>query len=510
MSQDSSGHPAAMGHYDVAIVGYGPTGAVLANLLALCGLQVLVVEREGGIYPLPRAVHFDDETMRVFQTIGIADALRQKVRLNPGMRFVDVDGTLLLDWPRPQETTRHGWNASYRFHQPDLEALLRRSVQTHPNITVRTKTELLRLTQKSDHVALQCHDLACGVTSHATASYVVGCDGARSMVRRQMGVVMEDLGFRQSWLVVDVLLRREMPELGDHSVQFCDAKRPMTYCRSPQNRRRWEITMQAGETAAEMTDPDRVWQFLSRWITPDDAQIERSVVYTFESALAETWRKHRLLLAGDAAHLTPPFLGQGMCSGIRDAANLAWKLALQVKGRGACGMLDSYGPERSPHMRAYVETAIQLGQVINSVDGESGTSGGGAGADEKSKMASIAPGIGGAAAACFGVAPGPHAGRLFGQPLLDRGRRMDDVCGYRPIVITRAPVLAGAGDGPRAASALGPVFLNAQSEPALAVELAALQVNAVVIRPDRYILATAVSDADVRDLTGLEFPSPLS
>ena len=508
MAQGVSGNLAAIEHYDVAIIGYGPTGAVLANLLALCGLQVMVVERERGIYPLPRAVHFDDETMRVFQTVGIADALRQKIRLNPGMRFVDGDGTLLLDWPRSQESTQHGWNASYRFHQPDLEVLLRQAVQSHPNITVRTEMELLRLEQRPDYVTLQCHDLASGMTSRATASYVVGCDGARSAVRQAMGVTMEDLGFRQSWLVVDVLLRREMPELGDHSVQFCDAERPMTYCRSPKNRRRWEITMQAAETAAKMTDPDRVWQLLSRWITPKDAQIERSVVYTFESALAGTWRKDRLLLAGDAAHLTPPFMGQGMCSGIRDAANLAWKLALTLKGRGASGLLDSYCQERSPHMRAYIQTAIKLGYLINSIDGGSGSVQAGDVADKSPKMASIEPGLGKAAAICFGAVPGRHTGRLFGQPLLGGRHRMDDLCGYRPVVVSRAP-LPTAGRASDPGSALGPVFLDAQSEPALEAELAALQVNAVLVRPDRHILATAVSDAEINALAGLEFPSPL-
>lgn len=508
MGQGVSGNLAAIKHYDVAVIGFGPTGAVLANLLAICGLQVLVIERECGIYPLPRAVHFDDETMRVFQTIGIADALRQKIRVNPGMRFVDGDGTLLLDWPRPQETTQHGWNASYRFHQPDLEVLLRQAVQSHPNITVKTEMELLHLGQKSDHVSLQCLAGDSGLTSRMTASYVVGCDGARSSVRQAMGVSMENLGFRQSWLVVDVLLYREMPELGDHSVQFCDAERPMTYCRSPKNRRRWEITMQAGESAGEMTDPDRVWQFLSRWITPDDAQIERSVVYTFESALAETWRKDRLLLAGDAAHLTPPFMGQGMCSGIRDAANLAWKLALTLKGRGASGLLDSYGQERSPHMRAYIETAIKLGYLINSIDGASGPAQAGDAADKSPKMASIAPGLGGAAAVCFGIAPGQHTGRLFGQPLLVGGRRMDDLCGYRPVLISRTP-LPAAGGASEPVSALGPVYLDAQSEPALEAELSALQVNAVLVRPDRHILATAETDAEITALAGLKFPSPL-
>ena len=505
--------------YDVAIVGYGPTGAVLANLLAICGLRVLVLEREVGIYLLPRAVHFDDETMRVFQTIGIAEALCHKIRVNPGMQFVDKAGEMLLDWPRPQKITQQGWHASYRFHQPDLEVLLRQSLHSRSNVTVKTATEMLGLTQKPDQVAIQCRDIASGKLFAETACYVVGCDGARSTVRAAMGAVMEDLGFNQSWLVVDVLLKREMPELGDHSVQFCDVERPMTYCRSPQNRRRWEITMQPGETAQDMTDPDRVWHFLSRWITPEDADLERSVVYTFQSALAENWRKDRLLLAGDAAHLTPPFMGQGMCSGIRDAANLAWKLTLELRGQAAPELLDSYTQERRPHMQAYIETAIDLGHLINSIDRGNAEAPEADRPQDTSKMASITPCLGEAGARCFDLPNSPQCGKLFGQPSLgqpviktdqlkkqpsDAPQKLDDCAGYRPVLIARKPLKSAwiAGQGP--------LFLDAQTHPALSAALDSLGVNAVLIRPDRYILATATSDLEISALANADVPSPLA
>ena len=488
-------------HYDVAIIGFGPTGAVLANLLALCGVRVLVVEREAGIYPLPRAVHFDDETMRVFQTVGIADTLSQKVRVNPGMRFIDANNHILLDWPRPRELTPQGWHASYRFHQPDLELLLRQAARGRDTITVKTETKMVALSPASDHVLLHCYDRARNRWFEVSACYVVGCDGARSPVRRAMGVEMEDFGFKQSWLVVDVLLKRAMPKLGDHSVQFCDAERPMTYCRSPENRRRWEITMRPGETANYMTDPDRVWQFLSRWITPKDAELERTAVYTFESALAKQWHQDRLLLAGDAAHLTPPFMGQGMCAGIRDAANLAWKLALKLRGQAPVSLLDSYSAERRPNMRAYIETAIDLGYLINSIDRDNLQQLNGVGTQKNRKMASISPGLGLAGARCFGLLPSARCGELFGQPQLSGHGRADDYVGYRPVLISRVPCATTLHQGQ-------PVQLNAQSEPSLKTALDELDVAGVLIRPDRYILATAASQKELAPLAQIDFGTP--
>ncbi len=173
--------------FDVAVIGYGPTGATLASLLAQCGLSVAVIEREAQIYHLPRAVHFDDEVMRVFQTVGIADELTKKVRLNPGMRFVDSDGNLLLDWPRPQGTGPMGWNSSYRFHQPDLEELLRRAFESHARAHVFDRCEVTALEEEQDTIRLSCIDRRDGSDRTLSAKYVVGCDGARSFMRRSRG-----------------------------------------------------------------------------------------------------------------------------------------------------------------------------------------------------------------------------------------------------------------------------------------------------------------------------------
>lgn len=485
--------------FDVAIIGYGPTGATLANLLAQCGVTVAVIEREAEMYHLPRAVHFDGETMRVFQTVGIADELRPMVRVNPGMRFVDADGDLLLDWPRPQETGPQGWHASYRLHQPDLETLLRRKLAQSDNATLLANTELKALTETGDAVTLTCLNRQTGAETRLRAGYVVGCDGARSLVRRTLDTGMQDLGFDERWLVVDLLLKRDRPDLGDHSIQFCEPDRPMTYCRSPANRRRWEITVHDDETDADVTRPDRIWQFLSRWIGPEDAELERSAVYTFRSAIAETWRSGRVMIAGDAAHLTPPFMGQGMCAGIRDAANLGWKLALCAQGRAEPDLLNSYQAERHPNVFAFISTAVRLGGLINTLDRAAALAMASQGAHGATRMETIAPPLGFSDLCGIVTRQTPHLGHLSEQPILADGARLDDATGYAPVLITRA-------DAP--ANANLPV-LSAGQHPALNAMLDNLSANAALIRPDRYLAGTASTETEIRALAAMALPSPI-
>lgn len=487
---------------EVAIVGYGPTGATLANLLAKCGVKVAVIEREAEMYHLPRAVHFDGETMRVFQSAGIADDLNCKVRVNPGMKFVDPDGTLLLDWPRPQEIGRQGWHASYRLHQPDLEQLLRDKLTTRAGVEVLTSTEVLSVQEDKDGVTLKCRNTPDETQITVQATYLVGCDGARSLVRRAIGAGMEDLGFDERWLVVDMLLKRDRPDLGDHSVQFCDSIRPITYCRSPGIRRRWEITVLKDETDDEVTQEMRIWQFLAPWIGPKDAELERSAVYTFRSAVAQNWRKDRLLIAGDAAHLTPPFMGQGMCAGIRDASNLAWKLALVVKGQARADLLDSYQSERAPNARTFIETAMRLGGLINALDRESALKQADQNPTGGARMASIAPPLGASDLPGFVDRATPHQGHLFSQPMLGDGTLLDDVAGYGPALILRKPL-------PEEVSSVVPV-LDGETHPNLINALDELATNAVLIRPDKYIAASAITPKEIAALATLNFPSPLS
>lgn len=474
--------------HDVAIIGCGPTGATLANLLAMRGLDVLILDRESAIYHLPRAVHFDDEVMRVFQEVGIADDLAQRVHINPGMKFVDDDGQLLLDWPRPQEITPHGWHASYRLHQPDLEQLLRTKLDLHASATFLPNQNVITLDQSEQSVSLICEDRVTNKRTQHKARYVVGCDGANSITRDAIGAEMEDFGFNERWLVVDVLLKHPRPDLGDHSIQFCNPDRPMTYCRSPGIRRRWEITVKDTESDDEITAPDRVWQFLLRWITRDDADLERVAVYTFKSQIARDWRVGRVMIAGDAAHLTPPFMGQGMCTGIRDAANLAWKLAAVVQGKAKDDLLNSYGTERRPHARAYVEGAIRLGGLINSLDRDRALEMASAQADGRAKMRSIMP--------VLGESPVMHSnssvgvpicvGRPFAQVQLSGGLRFDEAVKGHHVIVSRAPIECG--------NVADVICLNAHDHPAFHAELDALDADCVWVRPDKYVAGIGSDD----------------
>lgn len=490
-----------MEEFDVAIVGYGPTGATLAHLLGACGLKVLVLEREGAAYHLPRAVHFDAEVMRVFQWIGIAEAVEPLTFRHPGMRFVDAQGNLLLDWPRPQEIGPHGWRSNFRFHQPELEQVLRDRLPSRPTVTIRTRSDLFLVEDRGDAVDLRYEDMSCGKVRRVRARYVVGCDGARSLVRRFIESGMEDYGFHERWLVIDVILNKDKPELGDHSVQYCVPERPATYVRCPGSRRRWEITVQPGEDANEISRPERVWHLLSPWLTPNEAVLERTAVYVFHSLVAEDWRKGRLLLAGDSCHQTPPFMGQGMCAGIRDAANLYWKLALicrdKVAGEAAERLLDSYESERKPNAREYIQTAVRLGGLINTVGTEAALRAALPGTGGAARMESIAPPLG------AGLGAGDKAGRLFGQPRLNDGRLMDEVWPHQWAVVAEADLVEGLILPP------GMALVTTATSADAVQHLARLDARAVVLRPDRYTFGAAANQAELSALLAQALPSPV-
>jgi 3-(3-hydroxy-phenyl)propionate hydroxylase len=474
--------------YDVAIVGCGPAGATLANLLALRGLSVLVLDREADIYRLPRAIHFDGESMRVFQAVGIADQLAPDLFVAPGMRFVAADGDLLLDWSRPTGLGPQGWHASYRFHQPTLETLLRQRMARQPGVDFRLRHEVFSVEQADDAVTVRLEDMTSGRLLHTRARYVVGCDGARSTIRRFMGTELEDLQSHERWLVVDVLLQRERPDLGDYSVQFCDPARPATYVRGPGSRRRWELMLLPGEDTAEMSRPEVIWRLLSRWITPAEAVLERPAVYTFHSVVARGWRRGRLLIAGDAAHQTPPFLGQGMCAGIRDASNLGWKLADVVHGESDHALLDTYESERSPHVREFIETAVRLGSVIQTTDPK-------AARRRNAEMRATQPVF---TTPSPPLGPGLHdgqppAGHVGEQPVLADGTRLDDRVGYGVALLVDPDWPDGQAAG------IADRVTRVQADTPSALDwLQRMGARAVLLRPDRYVAGIA------NDRPGLE------
>ncbi len=351
----------------IAIVGYGPVGATMANLLGARGVRTVVFERETAVYPLPRAVHVDGEVMRVFQSIGLHDQIIPDTAPIDGMRFLDRRGRTLF-----QGYTRHqpyGFPASTMVYQPRLEDALRAGAARYPCVDVRLGHEVMAVTQDGDGVTLRVHDhdhaRAGGRTYEVLAREAVGCDGAHSLARKQAGIPLRDLGFHQPWLVVDTLLKGDLP-LPTVSQQICDPARPVTFVPSAGAHRRWEFRLRAGERREEMERPERVRSLLATRarIDPDSVEVIRATVYTFHALLAARWRDRRVFLLGDAAHQMPPFLGQGLCAGIRDAHNLAWKLHLVLRGAAAPALLDSYQQEREPHVRSIIRLAVWAGRVV--------------------------------------------------------------------------------------------------------------------------------------------------
>ena len=446
--------------YDVGILGHGPVGALLANLLGQAGLHVGVFERDTAIHPLPRAVHFDGEVMRIFQSVGLAERIAEAARSSSkGMHFVNPDGRTLMvrrgiDGPGP-----HGWAGNWYFHQPELEAILREGVARFPNVEV--------------HLGCDIADIG-----EIDARYIVGCDGARSLVRRAIGSRQRDLGLHQPWLVVDLLCdpaSSRVTALPDHTVQLCDPARPMTVVHVGGKRRRWEIMLMPGDDPARLTEPGVFWPMMTRWLGPADAMLERAAVYTFHSVVQEGWRKGQLLLAGDACHQTPPFLGQGMCAGMRDASNLGWKLAMVLKGDADQALLDTYESERLPHVRAFIELAVKLGAVLQETDP--------AAAAERDRrfeagaetfdfpQPQLGPGF-------RDDGPSP-VGTIFPQPRLADGRLMDEAIGQRFAIVGDTALLA-----PRRPDA---VLLPGVGADWLAQHGA----RAAILRPDRYVSALA-------------------
>ena len=485
--------------FDVAIIGYGPAGATLANLLGQSGLSVLVLEKEAGIYPLPRAIHFDGEVMRIFQSAGLRQEIEAISRPGlKGMHFVNAKGETLLIRGGTTAQGPHGCASNYYFHQPELEQVLRDGSGRFASVQVRLRHEVTQITEAADHVRLSVTDLQGGSISEVRARYVVGCDGARSMVRKLLGSAMHDLGLCQPWLVFDVILKDNAPDLPDHTVQHCDPARPMTWCNVTGNRRRWEIMLMPGDDPAQLVQPATLWELVGRWMKPEHADIERAAIYTFHSLIAQSWRKGRLMLAGDSAHQTPPFLGQGMCAALRDVSNLAWKLQAVLQGGASEALLDTYESERSPHVHAFIDLAVQLGDVIQATDPEKARE-----RDAKFKAGKpeifefpsprLGPGV------LYGnTAP---VGQPFPQPMLSDGQLLDLHIGNRFAVIGRPALLDAVSDETKALWQRSNVVVMATQEPTLLDWLDSHGAGATMLRPDRYILGLASTSVELDAVT---------
>ena len=357
---------------DVAIIGYGPTGQMLALLLGEKGYRVAVFERWPTLYPQPRAVHYDHEIARVFQAAGIAETLASVVESGGVYEWRNALGETLLsfDW---SEQSVSGWPSSTMFSQPQLETILDSSVKGLPGVTVYQGWEAEHVEQTQDAVQLQIRKQVVTTSGEllpaedrlsVRSRYVIGADGANSFLRQHMHTSLTDLGFLFDWLVVDVIPQKPR-EWNPPNVQVCDPSRPTTVVSGGKGRRRWEFMRLPEESVEELNNAETAWQLLAPWdITPQNATLERHALYTFRARWAGSWCDGRFLLAGDAAHQMPPFAGQGMCAGVRDAVNLAWKLDLVLSGQAEESLLDSYTSERLPHVQSTIQFSVDLGRII--------------------------------------------------------------------------------------------------------------------------------------------------
>ncbi|HZG92289.1 MAG TPA: bifunctional 3-(3-hydroxy-phenyl)propionate/3-hydroxycinnamic acid hydroxylase [Pseudonocardia sp.] len=493
----------------VLVVGAGPTGLVTALLLARHGIAGTVVDRHPAAWPQPRAVHLDDEAVRVLQQVGVHDGFAAISRPAAGLRLLDARLRPFAVFRRDAGPGPHGHPPANLFDQPDLEALLRAAAARHPLLTLRDGVTLTGLDDL--RATLRTGD----ATEQVDAAAVLGCDGADSTVRRMIGSRLRDVGHAERWMVLDVRCARGPAHWGGVD-QVCDPARAATFLHVGRDRYRWEFRLRPGETAADLASGDRLAALVAPWLggAPADGwEVLRSAEYTFRAAVADRWRRGRVLLLGDAAHLSPPFIGQGLGAGLRDAHNLAWKLAAVLHGHADDRLLDSYQAERAPHATATVRTAVRVGRAMT----------GGAGAAAALRRPVVAGLLrmpGAEARALAGLTtrhpPGPavdrrrHRGDLAGtvcpQPTVRVAgvpTRLDDVLGpgyallhvgvVDPALRARARAVGARTvrlGGPPAVAGADTVITD---DGTLTAWLAAGRTGAVLLRPDRVVRAAGRS-----------------
>ena len=343
---------------DVVVVGAGPCGLTIANLLGLSGVSVIVLEKNESTVREPRAVSIDDESLRTMQAVGLIADVTSRAMLDYGSLYVGATGKSFA-FVHPA-TREFGYPRRNAFHQTILEDQLWRGLDRFPNVALHFRHELIGLEQSGEHVdiGVQAPD---GGRRAIRSAYVIACDGARSTVRTQLDIPMFGHTYRERWFIVDI---ENTKDVYRHTRVMCDPVRPGITLPGPGGTRRFEFRLKAGETEEDMLRENIVRALMSQAGPDGDAKIRRKVVYVFHARMAARWREGRVFLAGDAAHLSPPFAGQGMNSGVRDAHNLAWKIAAVLQGRLGQGALDSYETERRPHAWALILMAVRMGRVF--------------------------------------------------------------------------------------------------------------------------------------------------
>jgi 2-polyprenyl-6-methoxyphenol hydroxylase-like FAD-dependent oxidoreductase len=482
---------------DVLIVGMGPVGATLALLLAKRGRAVTLLERQPAPYGLPRAVHIDDGAARVLQAAGVGAVFGDHSHPTDEYEWRNAEGVTLLRLGN-QRTSTDGWPSSSMIHQPTIEGALNDEALSNSSIDVHRGETVTALQQDAARVTVTSVDSA-GVETARSARFVVGCDGAHSVVRAQTNMSTVDLGFFFDWLIVDVVLDTQR-EFKPQNLQVCDPLRPTTAVSGGPGRRRWEFMCLPGEDSSAMNDTATAWRLLEPWdVRPDNAKLERHAVYRFQAMWVNDWRKGRVFVAGDAAHLMPPFAGQGLCSGLKDVMNLAWKLDHALRREAVTPdvdlLLDSYQSERTPHVKGAIELSVALGKIICVPDP----------AEAAERDAAMAPMAAGGATTPPPPPPpitegfiSPQfalAGRTFPQSVVS-GARSDDLFGRRWKLVTLTAATAAAEF-----ESIGDVVPldqhHGQVDATISDWFAEHDVVAAVVRPDSIVFGAAAEPSQI-------------
>lgn len=483
----------AVRHVPVVIVGAGPTGVTAATLLAQYGVHCLILDRWPGVYPQPRAVHLDDEIYRVLARLGVADEFAAISRPMLGLRLLDRRFRVLAEFTRDTSRSANGFPQANMFDQPELEALLRTNLGRYPNAQLCGNAEVLAVAERDGQISVTFSDRSTGQLHGVDTDYLLGCDGANSTVRAQIGSTMQDLNFEQRWLVADISSNADLRQW-DGAHQICGRVRAGTYMRIGPSRYRWEFQLLGGESADDYASLTTLRPLIAPWtahVTDSELTVQRVTEYTFRAQIADRWRHGNTFLLGDAAHLTPPFIGQGMAAGIRDAMNLAWKIAGVHNGILSTDVLESYEQERKPHTRSMIRLALNVGWAM--------TRGGRPGdllrrtvlprlvPGLREKVSdSTTPPLHSSALVYRDRRPRQLAGTLCPNPLLPEGQRLDDALGDGfALIATRRP----KATDDTALEQLGVVVRVAEPGTALETWLRRSRATAALVRPDRTVAA---------------------
>ncbi len=344
-------------NYDVAIVGAGPCGVTTANLLGKYGIKTLVIDREKDIIVIPRAVGICEEGSRVLAAAGVAESLESTTRAMDRVVFADKDLNHIFH--AEMNIPRNGYPILRIFHQPDLERVIRDGLGRFEQVDLCTGTELLSFEDNGEKVTLQLRQD--GKVIETQCRFLLGCDGAKSEIRKTLNIGFSGETYPQDWLILDI----EKNPLPNNEVMFSiNPERPSVTMPGPGDKRRWEFVVKKTDCRDNLFSDDNLKALLQPWGDIKQMHVSRKAVYTFHARVAESYKQGNVFLLGDAAHITPPFAGQGMMAGLRDTYNIAWKLAAVLKGELSERILDSYGEERIPQSKQVIAFAQKMGSII--------------------------------------------------------------------------------------------------------------------------------------------------